>query len=224
MTNALVLLGVMLLFSVSLAILIAVSGDKRRHRLGATLLPVWCVSMLIIYGLRVLDADLDLPFGYVRANIALGLVITSWALLDVSRLARQYGTTTMLRAADVAKGMMLSHSATAAAWAHWARHLPAPAWLKSPDGMLAINRAYESRYGKPPEGYIGEGDGEVWDDDVAARYGGNDAIVIKTRTVHQFMELAPTADQPLRVGEFIKFPVYDARGRIIGVGGIEVNT
>lgn len=223
MTNLLVVVGVMGLLCVSLAILVAVSGDKRRHRLGATLLPVWCVSMLVIYGLRLLDAGLALPYGFVRGNIALGLVLTAWAMLDVSRLARTYGTTQLAAAAEIAKGLLLTPDARAAAWASFCRHLPIPAGVKGTKGtMLAINRAYEMEYGRPITAYAGSVDKDLWDADIAERFGTNDAKVARDRRAYEFFEPAPKPGHPQRVGQFLKFPVYDRRGQLIGVGFIEV--
>lgn len=222
-TNALVVIGVAILFVASLSILVSVSGDKRQHRLGATLLPAWCVSMLIIYGLRLADSQLQLPYGTVRANIALGLVLSAWALLDVSRLSREYGTTTLRTAVDIAKGLMLSSSVKDPLSTAILSHAPVAVWLKGPGGiMLMINREYENKYGKPASDYAGERDSEMWGEEVGGRFCENDLIVLRTGRSHHFFESAPTPEEPERVGEFIKFPVYNSGGHMVGVGGIEV--
>ena len=222
-TNALVLAAALILLGVSWTILVNVSGDHRKYRLGATLLPAWCVTMVVIYALRTLDDGLKLPYGFVRGNIALGLCLVSWALLDVSRLARTYGTTTLSRAVDVAKGLMLGREASDVMASAIVRHAPIAIWLKGEGGvMLTINRRYEDQYGKPAQGYAGETDESMWGDEIGKRFGGNDLIVIETERVHHFFELAPTTNEPERVGSFVKFPVYDRHGKMIGVGGIEV--
>lgn len=221
--NLSVVLALCGLLAVSAGILISISGDKRRHRIGATLLPAWCVTMVTIYGLRLMDDALMISPALLRIMFAVGICLMAWALLDVSRLTRAYGTTTLLQAAEVAKGLMLSRQANEAAWADWARHLPTPAWLKGQAGMLVINRAYEAAYGKPAEGYAGESDTAMWDVDIAERFGGNDQIVIQTGKHHRFFESAPRTGQAnVHVGEFVKFPVFDSHGRLLGVGGLEI--
>jgi hypothetical protein len=120
-------------------------------------------------------------------------------------------------------GFLTSPGVDAAAWALWAQHLPTAAFVKGRDGvMLAINPHYEHRYGKPARGYTGARDGDEWTDDVAKVFAANDSRVLKLGTPVVVREPCPTWDNPAAHGLILKFPVRDARGHIVGVGGIEL--
>lgn len=210
------------LLVVTLAILIALSGGLRRHRIGVTLLASWCSAGVSIYGLRLIG-DAISPDLYFSWYGPLGTWFAAWALWDVSRLSRHYGTATIVQAADIARGMLHSPAAEASVWAHWVHGLPTAAWVKGPGGvMVAINRHYEHTYGKPAADYAGAVDGDVWPMSVAESFLGHDAEVYRLGTPVVVQEPTPTWRDPHKKGLILKFPVRDRRGEIVSVGGMEI--
>lgn len=209
-----------LLLVVLLAILIALSEGQRRYRVGVTLLTSWCISAIGVYGLHVIGQPLDVHRSWW---LPVGFALSAWALWDVSRLARHYGTTALIQAADVARGLLLSDRTSSAIWSAWARNLPSAAWVKGRDGvMLAINARYEHDYGKPDRDYTGARDGEVWGAQLADEFAANDQHVFCVGHPIIVVEDAPTFAHPHRRATIMKFPVRDRRGDIVGVGGIEL--
>ena len=142
---------------------------------------------------------------------------------DTSRLARQYGTTTLIDAAEVARGFLLSDRAVAGVWERWAHHLPVAAWVKTSGGaMLALNRHCEIRYAMPPVGFVGLRDGEVWPTTLADQFSASDREVMETMRPLICYDPAPTLDEPSRKAWQLKFPVANRMGKIVGVGGVEM--
>lgn len=210
------------LLGVTISLLLSLTEGLRRNRIGVTLLACWAVLALTFFALKAVGEPLP-RWLYETWLWPAGFACVTWALWDVSRLARLYGTTTLMSAADIARGFLHSPEVDAAAWATWARHLPTAAWVKGPQGvMIAINRHYESRYGKPAAAYVGAADSEKWTQSVADAFAENDASVFRLGTPVVVREPTPTWDNPNCHGLILKFPVRDARGTIVGVGGIEL--
>lgn len=217
------LLGLISLLTVLLSALIALTPGKRMHRIGVTLLACWASLGLSIYGLRVLGDPLPIEL-YKTWWAPLGLSLAAWAIWDVSRLSRAYGTTTLLQAAEIARGFLLSRRATDGMWAQWAADLPLPAWIKGKDGvMLVVNRNYARKYGKPVTDYAGSRDDEVWPVDVAAEFDANDARVFALGEPIIVREHTPTWSDAKHEGLFLKFPLRDQKGVIAAVGGIDMD-
>lgn len=216
------ILALLLSISVALSLLITLSAGLRRHRIGVTLYAMWAVVALVVFLLRGLGDPLP-NWLYARWIWPTGLLLGTWAMWDVARMARAYGTSSLMTAADLARGFLQSPGVDAAAWAAWARHLPTAAFVKGADGvMLAINPHYEHRYGKPARAYTGATDLEEWQESVAATFAENDSRVLRLGTPIVVREPTPTWDNPTGHGMILKFPVRDARGTIVGVGGIEL--
>jgi hypothetical protein len=209
------------LLVVTLAILIVLSEGLRRHRIGVTLLACWCSIGVSIYTLRMAGDAID-PDLYFAWYGPLGTWLAAWAFWDVSRLSRQYGTTTMMQAAELARGFLLSDKVADALWSAWAHHLPTPAWVKGPDGvMIAVNRQLETRYGVAEKNYVGSPDSTFFDA-AAAAYEDTDRRVFETGLSIVSTEPAPVWNDKARMAVTLKFPVRDKRGHILCVGGIEL--
>lgn len=210
------------LLVVALAILITLTEGLRRHRLGATAIACWTVAALTIFSLKAAGQPLP-KWLYGHWLWPLGVLCGTWALWDVSRLSRLYGTSTLMSAAEIARGFLHSPVASESIWSAWANGLPTAAWLKSKNGvMLAINRHYETAYGKPSTAYTGAPDGDVWPAMVANEFRDNDVEVYSLGAPVIIQEPAPTWANPKRRAMILKFPVRNAQGDIVSVGGIEL--
>ena len=139
----------------------------------------------------------------------------------MSRLSRQYGTTTMMQAAELARGFLLSEKVADALWSAWAHHLPTPAWIKGPDGvMISINRHLETRYGVAEKHYVGSPDSTFFVDSEA--YADADKRVFETGLPLIIDEPAPVWNDKARRAITMRFPLRDKHGTILCVGGIEL--
>lgn len=217
-----VLAARIILLVVVMSVLVMLTEGRRMHRIGVTALACWAIAG-IVFDLLALAGD-PLPAWISTDHYrAVGLLVGSWALWDVSRITRQYGTTTLLAAADVARGLLLHPKTENAIWAKWADGLPKAAWLKGPGGvMLAINRHYETQYGQQQKAYAGQSDSAQWGAEIGAEFEGNDAEVFRLGRPIVVKESAPLWNHPDRQSMFLKFPVRDGRGNTVGVGGIEL--
>ena len=221
-SNWMAIVSLFCLLGVSLAMLISLSEGFRRHRVGVTLTACWAILALVFFTLRALGDPLP-KWIYASWLWPVGVICGTWALWDVSRLARMYGTSTLMSAAEIARGFLHSPGADAAIWATWAHGFPGAAWAKGPDGvMLAINRYYEHNYGKSAVDYAGATDGKVWPKQVAGEFEHNDREVYTLGVPVVVQEPAPTWADPNKRGLMLKFPMRNIRGEIVGVGGIEI--
>lgn len=221
-SNWMAIVSLFCLLGVSLAMLISLSEGFRRHRVGVTATACWSILALVFFVLRALGDPLP-KWLYASWLWPVGVMCGTWALWDVSRLARMYGTSTLMSAAEIARGFLHSPGTESAVWAKWAHGIPAAAWVKGKDGlMIAINRHYERSYGKPATAYAGDTDRAMWSSEVADEFAGNDAQVFKLGTPIVVKEPAPTWSDPTRTGMMLKFALRDSYGRIVGVGGIEL--
>lgn len=134
-----------------------------------------------------------------------------------------YGTSTLMSAAEIARGFLHSPGAESAVWAKWAHGIPAAAWVKGENGvMIAINLHYEREYGKPAMEYAGDTDRSMWPSEVADEFADHDAKVFRLGKPIVVREPAPTWSDPNRTGLMLKFALRDSYGKIVGVGGIEL--
>ncbi len=215
-------IALVVLLVVSVAILSTLSEGERRHRVGVTLLAAWAGLAITIYALKAGGEPLP-SWAWRPWLVPVGALLGAWALWDTSRLARQYGTTTLIDAAEVARGFLLSDRAVAGVWERWAYHLPVPAWVKTSSGaLLALNRHCELRYHMPPVGFVGLKDGEVWPTTLADQFSASDREVLETMRPLLCYDPAPTLDQPSRKAWQLKFPVGNRSGKVVGVGGVEL--
>lgn len=196
-------------------------SDKRTHRVGLVLLSCWAVFAL---GFAVVDVTEPLPIISWRQWIApCGTMFFSWALWDLTRVLRRYSSSSLVTAAEVARGFIVSDRVDNTAWSLWARNLPVPAWIKSVGGgMISANLQYQCRYGKPSILYAGSLDSDFWHEATAESYGNNDNEVIETGEPAVYEEPAGTHDEPGRHAMFLKFPIRNNRGQVVGVGGLEL--
>lgn len=100
-------------------------------------------------------------------------------------------------------------------------HLPAFAWIKDLEGRyLYINAQMRAlpAFAKP---WQGKADKEIWPADVSARFRANDARVIAEGKAIQAVE-SFHVNQDVRYTLSTKFPIYDANGSLILLGGASV--
>ncbi len=99
-------------------------------------------------------------------------------------------------------------------------HSPAVIFLKDVEGRyLHVNAKFQQGFGLSAEQVIGRTDAELFAPDQAAAFSANDHAVLASGTPLEFEEAAKYDHGP-SINMVSKFPVRDAAGRIIGVGGI----
>ena len=99
-------------------------------------------------------------------------------------------------------------------------HSPAAMYLKDVVGHYRFaNRQFLSRHGLRADQVLGRRDDEIFPDAQASRATITDAEVMARGAALEF-EQAMTTAQGERVYMIIKFPVFDAHGTVVGVGGV----
>jgi PAS domain S-box-containing protein len=101
-------------------------------------------------------------------------------------------------------------------------HLPGVAFMKDLQGRYVyVNDRFEVLFRTLRE-VQGRTDAEVWPPDVAAQFSANDQQAVERRAALLTTETVPHDDGP---HEWLasKFPIFDARGAVIMVGGIAVD-
>ena len=100
-------------------------------------------------------------------------------------------------------------------------HMPAVAFVRDLDGRFAlINRAYEETYAVTNDRVCGKPLADVLPKKAARKYLDHDRRVIAAKEVVE-EEIPITLDGDSHVFSSIKFPIRDATGEMIAVGGIE---
>ena len=192
-----------------LMIMMALTGGKSSHRIGITMLAAFAAIGIGIDSVALIEPSLSLTTRNDWFALARGVVV-AWALWDTSRLSREYGTTTLLAAAELARGFIVSDEVEKNIWSAFVKNMPRAAWVKGPDGlMLAINDAYQQKYGKPAELYVGSTDELRWGKDVGREFNENDAMVWNAGRPILVEESAPIPGFPNRKALFLKFPIRD---------------
>ena len=102
----------------------------------------------------------------------------------------------------------------------FADHSPAVMFLKDREGRYRlVNEQFLQRFGLRRDQVIGRTDLELFPRDQALRFAANDAEVLSRGVPLQFEESARYIEGE-RVNVVAKFPLPDASGAVIGVGGI----
>lgn len=97
---------------------------------------------------------------------------------------------------------------------------PAVIFMKDREGRyLHANTRFQQRFGLSVEHVIGKTDAELFPPEQAAAYSANDHTVLAGGTPLEFEETAQYTDG-LSYNRVSKFPVRDAGGQVIGIGGI----
>lgn len=100
------------------------------------------------------------------------------------------------------------------------RHCPAVIFVKDTEGRLLVcNQTYELLTGAGPGGLIGKTDADIFGPEAGAQNRSNDLRVCESGVPQEVEELIPQSDG-VHVYLSVKFPIYDARGQLCGLGGI----
>lgn len=100
------------------------------------------------------------------------------------------------------------------------RHCPAVIFVKDTEGRLLVcNRTYENLAGAEPGGLIGKTDHDIFGPEAGQQNRENDLRVCANGVPQELEELIPQADG-MHVYLSVKFPIYDAAGKLYGLGGI----
>ena len=96
-------------------------------------------------------------------------------------------------------------------------------YLKDLQGRyLLINRQFEKLFHLTREQIIGKMDSEIFSSEIAAAFMNNDRKILAAAMPLEFEETAPQ-DDGLHTYISIKFPLWDAQGKIYGVCGISTD-
>lgn len=106
--NVLAIASLLIILAVSLALLIPLSDGFRRHRIGVTASACWAIIALVFFVLKAIGDPLP-KWLYSSWLWPVGLMCISWALWDVSRLVRTYGTCALTFAAEIARDVLHPH-------------------------------------------------------------------------------------------------------------------
>jgi PAS domain S-box-containing protein len=82
-----------------------------------------------------------------------------------------------------------------------------------------VNETFTGSFGRPRHELIARTDAEIFPAEVAAQFAANDAKVLAARTGIQFEEVAQYRDGRIHTSIVHKFPMFDANGEVIGIGG-----
>ncbi|MBC7690862.1 MAG: PAS domain S-box protein [Methylotenera sp.] len=99
-------------------------------------------------------------------------------------------------------------------------HAPDVIFVKSLDGrVLLANQQYENTFGLVQGQIVGKTDHEIFPKEIADKFVENDQKVLKSGRVIREDELTPHAEGH-HVHSSVKFPIRNAEGKIIAIGGI----
>ncbi|MFN2643393.1 MAG: PAS domain S-box protein, partial [Burkholderiales bacterium] len=99
-------------------------------------------------------------------------------------------------------------------------HSPAAMYLKDADGTYRFaNRQFLRRHGLRPEQVLGRRDEDIFPHPEAAHFSATDAQVVERQAALELEQAIGTADGE-RVHMIVKFPVFDAAGAVVGIGGV----
>ena len=62
---------------------------KRTSRLGITGLAIWCIVMIVVYGLRLDGQGHQVEAEFVKYSYGVGIVLVSQAILELSHITRR---------------------------------------------------------------------------------------------------------------------------------------
>jgi PAS domain S-box-containing protein len=99
-------------------------------------------------------------------------------------------------------------------------HSPAVMFLKDREGRYRfVNERFLQRFGLRREQVIGRADAELFTRALAESFGASDAQVLERGVPLEFEETTQLVGGP-RFSAVSKFPVFDAAGAVVGVGGV----
>src|SRR5438067_2036422 len=99
-------------------------------------------------------------------------------------------------------------------------HSPAAMYLKDLAGTYRFaNRQFLNRHGLRPEQVLGRRDPDIFPGSQAAHLAASDCEVMERRTALELEQAIGTTEGE-RVDMVVKFPVFDAAGAVVGIGGV----
>ncbi|HEX5105071.1 MAG TPA: PAS domain S-box protein, partial [Pirellulaceae bacterium] len=109
-------------------------------------------------------------------------------------------------------------------FARFMQHLPGLAWIKDAEGRYVyVNHSAEKAFQKPAAELYGKTDEEVFPPATAAAFRENDRRALATKTGMQTTETLEHEDGLVRHSIVSKFPILDADGSVVLVGGMAID-
>jgi diguanylate cyclase (GGDEF)-like protein/PAS domain S-box-containing protein len=99
-------------------------------------------------------------------------------------------------------------------------HSRSPMFVKDTAGRyLRVNDQFVREFGLPRDAYLGRTDAEIFPADLARSLQINDGLVLKHGKTIEFKQKRTDEQGSFRTNLIFKFPVKNAAGRIVGIGG-----
>ena len=108
-------------------------------------------------------------------------------------------------------------------FASFMRHLPGVAFMKDLQGRYVfVNGTWEALFRRSPEQWLNKSDDEMFPPETAAEFKQSDRFVIESGEPLQRTVVAPVGGSP-RYWLVSKFPIADANGQMVLLGGVVVD-
>lgn len=172
--------------------------------------------------LREGRAETEVRFRHFKTGKAI------WMIYDVFFLdgedGEPVGLATVSRDITERKRYELALRESEERFASFMRHLPGIAWIKGIDGRyIFVNDSAEKAFQTPRTQLLGRTDGEIFPAETAEQFSANDAQALASEAGIAAIETLTQGDGVLHHSLVSKFPIRDAAGAIVAVGGVAID-
>jgi len=182
-----------------------------------------------IFGFRRLE---NLPF-VVFVGLSRDEVLAEWY-----RKLTYYGLTALVlalallglilvwqrsyvRAIAMANSMSNAYGESASRMRALLDSIPDLAWIKDRDFRFhAVNEAYARMCGRPVQDILGKTVFQIWPEQLARAFHNHDESVLASGEANHFEVQVPNIEGSLRTLDYIRVPVRDEEGSVVGMAGI----
>ncbi len=145
---------------------------------------------------------------FIFGSVVIGLTLAALIVFLVSNIIRRKSAEKALRVSEGRLAALVEHS-------------PAGIYLKDLDGRYIIaNEQYRARFGMESETIVGKTSEEVLPREIVADAKESDDRVLAMASELRFERSMKCADGKTRDFMIIKFPLFDARGALSGLGSV----
>ncbi len=102
-------------------------------------------------------------------------------------------------------------------------NMPGFAWIKDADGRVVYLNQSSAQIARSPSDWHGKTDHELWPPETAAQYTASDQTVLASGQPLHTVEPYPDLDGGVGFMLVSKFPIFDANGAVMQVGGLGID-